>query len=253
MEIKEYKNIFENEESHFYYVSTHNLVLALIDRYLKRSEGRPLKILDAGCGTGLLAKKLEQFGDVVGVDMHPEAVKFSKNRGVNVKKASVTKLPFAKNFFDILVSIDVIYHKQVRSDTKAISEFFRVLKPGGVLILRVPALKWIRVSHDEYVHTRERYNRQELKKKLASSGFMIKKLSYINSLLLLPLVFRSLFENIHPTARSSNISQLPTILNRVLSFILSFEACVLKILPLPLGIGLIAICSKPYKTDVDKK
>ena len=163
MEAAEYRNIFENEETHFYYRAVHNLVITLVQKFIPHSER---KILDAGCGTGLLAKKLMCLGRVTAIDMSPLACELSQRREVNAIQGGVTALPFPANTFDAVVSIDVIYHKAVEDDAKALSEMARVLKPGGFLILRVPAVPWLRSQHDKFVHTRERYGRKDLAQKL---------------------------------------------------------------------------------------
>ncbi|MBI2007269.1 MAG: class I SAM-dependent methyltransferase [Candidatus Blackburnbacteria bacterium] len=248
MEIGEYRNIYENEETHFFYVGNHKIILSLIRKYFG---GIPknLKILDAGCGTGLLAKKLAKFGDVGAIDSSREAVRFSKKRGVRVLLASVNKLPFKDNFFDLVVSVDVIYHKAV-DDKGALGEFFRVLKPNGILILRVPANSWLGTLHDEHVHTRERYSKGELKNKLEDTDFIIEKLSFVN-LSLAPLALaRRLWEEVaRPERSASAIGNPPRLLNNLLSFLLFLEARFLAIGDLPLGIGLIAVCRKPGLGD----
>lgn len=243
MNISEYKNIFDNEESHFFYVGNHRIVLSLLKQYVGNRRG--IKILDAGCGTGLLAKKLKEFGKVWAVDPSEEAIKFARKRGVNVRKASVTKLLFKDRFFDAVTCIDVIYHKKV-NDQKALQEIFRVLKPGGLLILRVPANKNLKLAHDTHVHTRERYDKEELRIKLESAGFQIEKLSFVN-MLLLPLAFgRHLLERIkggkHP---ASSIGKAPSFLNQMLLAGLSWEPFLLRFSNIPFGLGLIAVCRKP--------
>lgn len=243
MEIAEYRNIYENEDTHFFYVGNHKIILSLVEKYTRDVSGK-LKILDAGCGTGLLAKKLEQFGEVVAVDSSPEAIKFAKRRGVNARLASVNKLPFKDNVFDLVASVDVIYHKMV-DDKKALAEFFRVLKPGGILILRVPANKRLGTLHDKHVHTRERYDKENLREKLENDGFVIEKLSFVN-LSLVPLVLgRRLWERIVRPRGVSAVGKFPRILNSLLSFLLSLEARFLLAGNLPLGIGLVAVCQKP--------
>lgn len=243
MEISEYKNIFKSEETHFFYVGNHKVIISLVEKYAGRAGG--LKILDAGCGTGLLAKKIKKYGDVAAVDISPYAVKLAKIRGVPARQASVDKLPYKNNAFDLVVSVDVIYHRRV-DDKKALAEFFRALKPGGVLILRVPANKWLGTLHDEHVHTRERYSKENLKEKLESAGFEIEKLSFVN-LSLVPLVLgRRVWEGImKPRGSASAVSKFPWVLNSLLSFLLSLEAGFLREGNLPLGIGLVAVCRKP--------
>src|SRR6185369_13695546 len=120
MEKQEYKNMYQREDTHFYYVTLHKLVLQLIQKYAPIKS--TLNILDAGCGTGRLAELMKNVGEVTGIDMSDEALKFAKERGIKVKKASVMKLPFKDNSFDVITSIDVLYHKAVTDDTKALKE-----------------------------------------------------------------------------------------------------------------------------------
>lgn len=245
MHVSEYKNIFENEETHFFYTANHTIILALLEKFSPKK--RVLKILDAGCGTGLLAKKLEKYGNVIGVDISPEALKFAKKRGTKAVLGSVDKLPFKDNSFDVVTSMDVIYHKQV-DDNKALLEFYRVLKPGGILILRVPANKWLRTNHDKHVHTRERYSRSELKNKLEKAGLIIRKLTYIN-LSLLPLaIISQLKESIFPKEVSSGVNKIPASINSQLNNILISEEKLSTYFNLPFGLGLIAVCQKYQAT-----
>lgn len=244
METSEYRNIYTRERSHFFYVGNHNIVISLLRSYLKRNE--QVTILDAGCGTGLLAKKLEKLGKVFAVDISSQALQFAKKRGVRAKRASVTKLPFRNNFFDCVVSIDVLYHRKVLSDRKALSEFYRVLKPGGIVIVRVPAHKWLRLSHDTHVHTRERYSKSELREKLRGSGFTIERISYINMLLFPLALLKQILEGIKPAKKTtSSIADVPKLINGVLSRLLSLETFFLRRTSLPIGIGLVAVCRKP--------
>lgn len=242
MDISEYHNIFENEKTHFFYVGNHKIILSLVEKYTKGLE--TLKILDGGCGAGLLAKKLKKYGDVAAVDISPYAVKLAKKRGVPAQQASVDKLPYKNNVFDLVVSVDVIYHRQV-DDKKALAEFFRVLKPGGVLILRVPANKWLNLRHDKHVHTRERYEKGELVEKLEKAGFKIEKISFVN-LTLLPLAaIRYFFERLNKDKEiSSGVGHTHPFLNAVLTFVLSLEARLITKLNFPFGLGLVAVCRK---------
>lgn len=244
MQISEYKNIFENEESHFFYLGNRRIILSLAAKYLGEKKGE-IKILDAGCGTGLLAKRLKKYGKVAAVDISPYAIELARKRGIAVQEASVNKLPFKDNVFNLVVSLDVIYHKMV-DDKKALAEFFRVLKPGGVLILRVPAIRWLGTLHDWHVHTRERYSKEELKEKLESAGLEIEKLSFVN-LSLVPLVLlRRFWERVvKPKGPASAVAKFPQILNDLLTFLLLAEARFLTVGNLPLGVGLVAVCRKP--------
>lgn len=247
MEPGEYKNIFENEASHFFYVTTRQLVISLVERFLKKPRTRiKLRILDAGCGTGLLTRELERFGDVIGTDIDSQALKFARGRGLKVKKASVSKLPFRGKSFGLLISIDVIYHRQVLDDQEALKEFFRVLKPNGLAIIRVPAHKWLKLAYDKVVHTRERYDKKEFAQKLINAGFILEKLSFVDMLLLPLVMIEHLREKIlPPKVPTSAINPTPPIVNRLLIFLLSIEKHILTFGRLPFGLGLLAVCRRP--------
>lgn len=245
MEITEYKNIYENEKNHFFYVSTHQLIASLIDSFAAGKK-RNLKILDAGCGTGLLAKKLQKFGDVTGVDFSMEALYFAKKRGVRVKKSSVEKLPFEKNVFDIVLSIDVIASKSIKNDLIPLAEFYRVLKSGGILILRVSANKWLRLIHDKHVHLSHRYEKRELHEKLSKVGFIVEKLSFVHSILFPLIALKHLWEKIlRPSATKSAIGEINPLVNSLLTQLLLIEAKLFTKFDIPFGVGLVSVCRKP--------
>ena len=246
MEIAEYRNIFEHEETHFYYVGTHNAVIELLKKYLFKKTGNI--ILDAGCGTGSLMKKLKSFGKIYGVDVSHEALKFAKSNGLKlIKKGSVTAIPYKNNQFDAIVSIDVLYHKQVKNDLQALREFKRVLKPGGILIIKNPAHNWLRGSHDIVIHTKRRYSKVEFKDKLDRAGFEILKLSYIN-LIFFPLaILKRLTEGVLRSKPSSDVGNLPRPINKLLINIYNFETKLLTISTIPFGLSLFAIARKPIK------
>ena len=243
MEKTEYKNIFDNERTHFYYVGTHNAVITLLNSYLKSKRNN--LILDAGCGTGLLIKKLSTFGEVWGIDTSSEALKLAKKNNITkIKKASVEKIPFKDNYFDAIVSIDVLYHKEVKSDLVALMEFKRVLKPGGILIVKNPAHNWLRGSHDIIIHTKRRYSKKEFENKLNRAGFEIIKLSYIN-LFFLPLaILKRLTESIIKAKPESDVRSLPEVINRLLINIYNLETKFLTISEIPFGLSLFAVARK---------
>lgn len=243
MQKSEYRNIYENEEKHFFYKANHRLITSLLRKFTDKNSR--LNILDAGCGTGLLAQKLQAFGSVEAIDINSEAIKFAKKRNITVKQASINNLPFKNSSFDVAVSIDVIYHQLVKNDQKALTELYRVLRPGGLLIVRVPANKWLTRSTDNHVYTRERYSYQKLKNKLKKANFKIIKLTYINMLLLPPAILSWFFEKLSPKKKTTSpLVKLPGVINDFLYYALTLENYLLTLFNLPFGLGLIALARK---------
>ena len=237
--VSEYEKLFENESTHFYYVALHNLVISVVKSLIPshlpagRQGTTPVTILDAGCGTGLLSKKLKQYGRVTSVDISSEAIKFCQQRGINAIKASINKLPFKASSFNIVTSIDVLYHKGV-NDKLAIKEFYRVIQPKGFLILRVAANNWLSSEHDQKVHTRHRYSKIEIGEKLEGAGFRVAKLSFMNfSLLPAAILFKNL-----------SLNKVNPFINFIFKYILAVENKVLRHINFPQGVGLLAVAQK---------
>ncbi|MBI3282733.1 class I SAM-dependent methyltransferase [Candidatus Curtissbacteria bacterium] len=217
--------------------------MELVKKYIWKRRG--LKILDTGCGTGGLMKKLSKIGNVVGIDFNHEAIKFAKRRGISVKLSTIERIPFRDNRFDLVTCIDVIYHKQVKDDVKALEEIRRVLKPGGLLILRVPANKFLMSAHDKHVHTARRYNKKELASKLYRAGLKIVNISFVH-LPIFPLsLVRVGIERLSNQRNSSSVGRVNPILNQIPTWVLNFEAWLIaKGLVIPFGQGLIAVAMK---------
>ncbi|HEY4504490.1 MAG TPA: class I SAM-dependent methyltransferase [Candidatus Paceibacterota bacterium] len=248
MERSEYRTLYENENVHFYSVANHRIILTAVEKYFGKVAN--LNILDAGCGTGGLTEKLKRFGSVVGVDTSEEAVAFSLKRGVDARRASVENLPFNENTFDLVVSMDVIYHQKVGNDVKALKEFARVLRPGGILILKVPSYDWLRRSCDRQVHTKIRYTRRSLKNKLIDAGFSVNDIRYVNALLTLPAILTYFLEKISGAKDAHTpVTRLPKFVNRVALATLSTEQYISSKLHPPFGLGILAICSLQRRTS----
>ncbi len=237
--------MYKNENNHFFYVSTHELVVSLINIFINGKK-RNLKILDAGCGAGLLAKKMQKFGEVSGVDVSPEALRFARKRGIKAIRASIERLPFKSNVFDAVISIDVITSVSIKNDLKPLREFYRVLKPGGILILRVSAHKWLKLIHDRHVHLGRRYEKKELRKKLLRTGFIVEKLSFIHSMLFPLIVLRHVWENIvRPKEIKSAIGEVNPLINKLATLLLLTEVKFFTKLNIPFGVGLVSVSKKP--------
>ena len=106
------------------------------------------RLLDAGCGTGTNLMLLQRYGTPYGLELQWRGLRFARDRGLpRLTQGSVTALPYASSSMDVVASFDVLYCLPDASETAAISEMNRVLKPGGALILNVAAMKMLTGDH----------------------------------------------------------------------------------------------------------
>ncbi len=227
----------------------HELIIDICEQVYKGPAlqvARPglIKILDAGCGTGGLTKKLEKFGEVVGVDISPIALKPAKKRKLKLIEGSVNSLPFFDGKFDVIVSASVVYHRRV-DEKKAMGEFYRVLRFGGKLILILPAFSRAWGSHDEAVHTRKRYTFSEAVSLVESGGFKPIESRYIFSFLFPVFAAKRLAEKMFSNrGRVSDLEIMPRFLNSFLFLLCRVEWKLGGFLKLPFGSSLLVVGEK---------
>lgn len=183
MQSEEYNVMAAAEDHMWWFRGLHGWML---DRIREISLSGGAIILDCGAGTGGFAKKFAgRFPDLdlVAIDIDAEAVRyFSRKTAKPIARGSINSLPFATGSFDVVVSSDVLYHSAV-DEASAIRELHRCLKPGGRLLLNLPAYTWMKSAHDERVHTARRYTSRRASDKLRAGGFEIRDSSYRNALL----------------------------------------------------------------------
>lgn len=241
----EYDKMYQLEESNWWYVGRRDLVLKMADQISKDFPEKAMNILDAGCGAGLNLKHLQTSGDSVGLDISKDALGFSRIRGLpSLVCGSADRLPFKSKVFDLVLALDVIEH--IEDDNSAIKEFYRVLRPGGSLIVTVPAFMSLWSEHDLAVHHKRRYARPEIRDILQSGGFRIEKASYWNFFLFLPVFAIRHIKRFSPSEakKQTDLVELSPILNDLLLRLLRLERSMIGQFNLPIGISIICICKK---------
>lgn len=188
MEDVEYRRMREAEDGHWWYAGLHDLVLRFVSEECHRLGRRP-DALDAGCGTGRMTELLGPLCETTACDVHPLALQATRARGLpRVMACDLSALAPAVGAFDIVVCLDVLYHRAVPDDAAFLRHLHTSLRPGGLLLLQVPAFEWLRGTHDIAVHTRRRYRAGAVRRLLAASGFRAEFVTYRLPLLLPPLL-----------------------------------------------------------------
>ena len=246
MEEDFYPAYYELEGRHWWFVGRRRIFLRLLEREFPPA-ARPIELLDFGCGTGAFLEHLERFGAVSAVDSDASAVAFCHQRGRD-EVALVppgAPLPFADDAFDLVTTLDVIEH--IDDDVAALRELRRVLRPGGRLLVAVPAFMFLWGKQDEVSHHRRRYTAATLGAALAGAGFAVDRTSYFNTLLFPPVAAVRLGRRLlrRPGDAQSDFELGPDALNRALGAVFGAEAELVARRDLPFGVSLLALATKP--------
>jgi SAM-dependent methyltransferase len=249
VEPEQYALMARVEHDHWWFRGQRRLVGALLDAHPPtRSNGR---VLDAGCGTGGTTAWLRRYGDVVGVDLAAEAAPFWPAMGLRrMARGSVAALPFQSESFSLVTCFDVLYHRQVLDDGAALAEFWRVLRPDGLLMLRVPAYDWLQGGHDVAVHTRHRYTRAEATLAVRAAGLTVEAATYANCFLF-PLALAKRVSERWRGPSQEEMAVPPALTNRALLGVLGLEAHVVPHWALPFGLSVLVVARKAGGRDPD--
>lgn len=249
MEKAEYTVIRRCEDRHWWYVGLHDLALATVE---KRLQGQTqATLLDAGCGTGGLLEKMQQTAySSVGLDYAGHAFEQMQSRHLSgLVKGNIRQMPFEPATFDIVTSMDVLCALKGKDIRGTVEQIHHVLKPGGYLIMNLPAYSWLYSGHDDFVGNLTRFSRPELVRLLHNIGFDVELSTYRNSVLFLPAM---LFRLIKPVilgqddSYASDVRMPPKILNRIFIGILRLEQFMIRLgFRFPFGLSIFLVARKP--------
>lgn len=237
----EYRRMFQLESHYWWFVARRRLAFRLLRRAIGDKE-QP-RLLDLGCGTGAFDLDLASIGRPVGADMSRLALDFAATRGTfDLVQADGSALPFAAGSFDSVVGLDVFEH--IEDDRAALKECARVLRPGGVLVLTVPAFRALWGPHDVALHHFRRYRRAEVRARLVGAGLAPERLSY-SVFFLFPIVLLiRLFEKRKRGPAEASLPSVPGWLNALLIALGGLEAALICSMSLPWGSSVVAVARK---------
>lgn len=242
------------EDKHWWFATRTRAILALLDKYAGAGQ-RQRKVLDVGAGAGNMMHQLAQYGEVVGLENNPKPIPIAHERGFDVRLGSATDIPFDDDTFDIVALLDTVEH--IEEETAVLQETYRVTKPGGYMIVTVPAFMWL-WSHNDVVNLhKRRYTVPELKQKLEAMGWQVPYSSY-NFTTIFPLsagliLWRKLLHrapevaspHFDEDAYQVEMEPAPPWLNTLLEGLGKVEVALLQRMSLPVGTSIIAMAHKP--------
>lgn len=214
-------------------------------RYLQKKPG-DTELLDFGCGSGLFVDELSHAGfNAHGLDVSAEAVGFGRLKGIkNLDIIESYKIDFPDNTFDAILSMDVLEH--LENEDRALSEIERVLKPGGVVVIMVPAFMFLWGVQDEASHHYRRYTKKHLLRVIKKSTKLeIVRSSYFNTFLFPAIAaVRLLSRLFHLKGRESDYDLNSPLLNKILFAIFNAERKLLQKTSYPFGVSILAVLRK---------
>lgn len=245
-----YARLAEMDERHWWSLGVRAIATRLVDRYAPTT--RDWKVLDAGCGTGLTLSWLKRYTDVepVGFDVSRSGLEFCARRdNQKLVETSTLAIPLASEYFDLVVSLDVLQHlPRPGGDREALSEIARVLKRGGLFLLRTNSVcGYPPTKREDY----QRYGLSEIRAILTDAGFQIEIATYINCLPGLLATARQLIAHPNDRAQDLGLTMIPrppesSLITRLMFLALKAESVYLA--PgrpaLPFGHSILALARK---------
>ncbi|HYP64167.1 MAG TPA: class I SAM-dependent methyltransferase, partial [Acidocella sp.] len=239
MEPSAYLDMAAVEERHWWFEGRRRVLAGCIEGL---ELGAGARILELGSGTGGNLPLLARFGHVTAVEMNPMAREISSARhaDADVREGKLPDdLPLEQQKFDLVCMFDVLEH--IDDDAAALRAARAHMAPGGTLLITVPAYKALFGPHDEELHHKRRYERDELRMKLHAAGLRVDKLTFINTTLL-PLAWTlRWFDKALNRTQASGTSMPPALLNRLFTMMFGAEAQILPHVNLPFGLSLLAL------------
>jgi SAM-dependent methyltransferase len=242
MERAEYERLAALDRRLWWFKGLHAEIAGALDRHGDWSFDE--RVLDAGCGTGGLLVSLRDSMpamELFGIELDGTAAGVAQSAsGRPIAGGSVNQLPFRDGIFAAIVSADVLCHRGVEEAT-ALGEFRRCLRPGGLLVLNLPAYQWMLSEHDLAVHNVRRYTARGVRALLEATGFTNILTGYWNTILFPLMVLKRKLARRREARPSSDVVLMPAPVERLFAAIVALEAALTRGgLRLPFGGSVLA-------------
>lgn len=235
-----YDRMAAHDTTHWWYRARREI----LSDYLARWGAVPkdARILEIGCGTGHNLPMLAQFGEIDAIEIdETAAAKASERLGKQVGSSPLPELDGVQpGSYDLVAVLDVVEH--VEDDVAALKAIATALKPGGQILITVPAHQWMWSAHDVVNHHKRRYSKKTLIAALDAAGLKYRKLGWFNSLLF-PVAVAARFAGKLMGKDDSDDSPPPKLLNTAFEKIFGLERHLVGRLPLPPGLSIIVLAS----------
>jgi SAM-dependent methyltransferase len=233
------------EDKHWWFVARRQIIEKVICRL---NLPKNAQILEAGCGTGGNLQMLSRHGQVSAMELEEIACQLANQRQVTqVKRGSLPdRIPFSLEY-DLILILDVIEH--LDDDFSALKALYYKLKPGGYLLITVPAYQFLWSEHDDINHHKRRYRLKGLKQRVKKAGYEVNYGSYFNTFLFPVVAIVRVLTKLLPKRNKNQISSDLVVpsqpVNQILKWLFASEGYLINKFSLPFGVSVLLLARKP--------
>ena len=237
---------FKMEREHWWFRVREGIILDQFRSMIYKAE--PLNILNVGAATGRSSEMLESFGQIQSIEYDQPSYQFCRDvLKMKIDQGSITELPYPDNAYDCVCAFDVVEH--VEDHQTAISELFRVCKPGGKIFITVPAFMSLWSNHDVVNHHFRRYRKQQMLDLFSANGGRLLRTTYFNFFLFMPIFMVRSVQRIFSRKKQEELKPdndmiESGLINAIFQSIFSFERSLLKKMNFPFGVSMMVVWEK---------
>ena len=232
------------EQKHWWFNGRRKIVARIFETQVPTSSST--RILDVGCGTGGMFPLLQEFGHVEGAEFSADARARAKRRFPHLAiHECVLPNELPEGQWDVVTAFDVIEH--VDDAVSSLVSMRQRLKPGGTILVTVPAFEILWGRHDDLNHHKRRYTKSQLMQQLIAAGLATRFVSYFNTFLFpaaaaVRLLQRGLVSKAMGASEgeTGDLHEVWAPANRALVELFRLEANILTRWQFPFGLSLIA-------------
>lgn len=230
------------EADYWWFVGRRRVIQTVLRRYIG---GTSLSILDWGCGPGENFPILQEFGRTLGVDASAESIRYCHERGFStvIQAATLQEMP-AHDCFDLVTAFDVLEH--IPDDEDFLKQARLHLRPGGYVMLTVPAYQFLWSELDDILGHVRRYTRRALVERMRACGYEVVKASYFICAMTLPVILYRFLGKVSGRSKTPRFSvvKFPQPLNTIFTWLVFLEAQVLRCANLPFGTSIVVVAKR---------
>lgn len=229
----------EEDRRHWYFRGRLAVLLGVLERVVPPP---PCRLLELGCGTGNVLQALGRFGEAVGVERDPELRAVGRAAGLDIRSGVLPDdVPLPDAWADVVLLLDVIEH--LDDDAAGVGAARRVVRPGGRVIVSVPAYAWLWSGHDVALGHRRRYTARGLRTVLGHAGLRVEHVGYFNTVLFPAIAGVRLAKRL-AGGGGHDLHRAPAPVNEALARLFALERHVVLRPGLPFGSSILAVARR---------